>query len=223
MVIQPGEVDELNVDNGDTVEEDEQIAIVNARTGKQTLKAPTAGTIIQLDKAEGDLVATDSPFAVIANLDELTIQLSVTASVRDLIEKETTYDAVVDNGTYEAAVTSIGIMPNDQGLYPVELKMQNEDRSILPGMVVTVNVPEKRVDHTILVPTAAIVEETDGAFVYIVSDGRVTKTKVDIADVQSDQTAIESGVKAGDEIVVNGQLSLQDKSEVNVVKEGASS
>nr|WP_269448158.1 efflux RND transporter periplasmic adaptor subunit [Lentibacillus sp. JNUCC-1] len=223
MLPQPGEIDSLEVENGDTVEEDDKLATLASRAGKQTIKAPKAGTIINLSANEGDMVSAEEPFAIVADLDEMTAEFGVTSNVLDLIKKDKTYELTFQGETYEADVTEKSVMPNDQGLYTAKVSIENKGNVLLPGMVVQMMVPEKRVKDSVLIPTEALVEESDGAYVYVVSDGKVTKTEIETEEIQSDKTAVKSGLKTGDQVVVTGQTSLADGSEVEVVKEGESS
>lgn len=215
-----GEVDELKVENGDKVKKDDVIAKLKTQMGIQDLKATKDGEITQLDVKKGDVVTEENPLAIIVNLDKVEVNFSVTDSVRSLFKKDAKLDAVVNEKDFKAEVTSIGKMPDDTGLYPIKATVENKDDFILPGMTVLITVLEDRIKESIILPTEAIVEETEGSFIYLVEDDHVVKKEVEIKATQSDQTAIEGEVEEGDQVVINGQLTLSDGSKVNVVKEG---
>lgn len=216
----PGEVDELKVENGDQVEEDDLIAILKTQVGQQNIKAPQNGEIVQLEVEEGDVVTDAEPFAMVIDLGEIKVDFPVTNHVRSLLEKGDTYISIIDDQEYEIKITSISILPDETGLYPIEASLENKDNKVLPGMVAVMNVPERRIENGLILPTSAIIEETDGAFIYLVQDNEAVKREITILESQSDQTAIEGDVQAGDQVVINGQLTLEDGSKVNVVKEG---
>ncbi|GAB3065796.1 efflux RND transporter periplasmic adaptor subunit [Virgibacillus ainsalahensis] len=218
MLQAPGEIDTLEVANGDMVEEDDLIATVSTQAGTQNIRAPKDGEITNLQAAEGEMATTEEPIAVVADLDTVKLQLTATADVRDLFSVEDTLNVLIDGNEYEAEVTSVGTMPDDTTLYPIEATVDNEDREIIPGLVAEVTVPESTVEDTIIVPTEAVVEEDDEAFVYVVNEDSAVQTTVTIQETQSEQTAIEGEVQAGDEIVVNGQLTLGDGDTVEVVE-----
>lgn len=220
MIQMPGEIDELGVGNGDQVEEDDLIATLKTQVGQQNIEAPSKGEIVQLEVEEGDLVTDAEPLAMIIDLENVKVTFTVTSKLRSLLEKDATLDVVINDEKYTAKITSISIMPDETGLYPVEAIVENEDSEILPGMVAVMHVPETRIENAIILPTAAVIEDSDGAFIYIVQDDQVVKTEITILEAQSDETAIEGEVNAGDQVVVNGQLTLEDGSKVNVVKEG---
>lgn len=48
MLGQPGEVDELKVDNGDEVKKDNHLAVIKSEAGEQTIKAPSKGIVANM-------------------------------------------------------------------------------------------------------------------------------------------------------------------------------
>ncbi|HLR09277.1 MAG TPA: efflux RND transporter periplasmic adaptor subunit [Bacillota bacterium] len=220
MVEQPSEIDSLEVTNGDRVEKDDLLATIATPSGRTNIYANQAGEIANLNVEEGSIATTEEPLAVIADLDTLKLEFTVTAKTRKLLTKDEKYPVQIAGEEYEAKIISIDTMPDDTGLYPVEATVENADEDILPGMVAVLKVPEKRVKDAILVPTETIVEEGDEAFVYVVEDNQAKKTDVTIGETQSDQTSIEGDIAEGDTVVVNGQLTLSDGEQVNIVKEG---
>lgn len=219
MVENPGEIDSLEVGNGDKVDKDDVIGTIKSPAGKQTLYAPKAGEVVHLEADEGDIVSNEEPLAIIADMDTMKLKFTVTADVQKLLKKEEKHKAIINNKEYEAEITSIDMMPDDTGLYPVEATIENDKTAILPGMTAMIQIPEKRVKKAIILPTEAIIEESDETFIYIVKDDQAVKTEIDIKETQSDKTAIEGEVKKGDQVVVNGQLTLSDGYKVDVVKE----
>jgi len=219
IVIQsPGEVDSLEVDNGDLVEEDDIIAKLSTPVGKQTIRAPKDGEVANLKAAEGDTVSTEEPFALIADLDTIKLNFTVTADVRKLVEVDKKMNVTIENKQYEATITSVSTMPDDTGLYPVEAKVDNEGHALLPGMVAELAVPEQQIKDAIIVPTASIIEEDDETFVYVVKDNQAKKQVITVVETQSAETAVEGDIQIGDSVIVTGQLTLSDGVQVNVVK-----
>ncbi|SDQ13904.1 efflux RND transporter periplasmic adaptor subunit [Virgibacillus salinus] len=216
----PGELTELEVENGEMVEEDDLIATIQTARGDQNIYASKDGEIANLNAEEGAMVSNSEPLAVIADFDTMKLNFTVAAGTLDLFEKEDTFTASIDDIEYDAEITSIGSMPDDTGLYPVEATIENKDEAVLAGMVAVMKVPEKRVKDTVIVPTAAIVDESGETFIYVIEDEKAIKKEVSIKESQSNETAIEGEVNDGAQVVTNGQLTLTDESKVNVVKEG---
>lgn len=220
MLDTPGEVTELEVQNGETVEEDDYIATISTPAGNRTIRASLDGVIASLQGSEGDFVSNEEPFVVVADMTPPVIQVSVTNNIQKLLEVDDEVSVTVDGEKYEATVESIDPMPDDTALYPVGLTLdeeETEDADILPGTVAEIVIPQERLEDVLLVPSEAVVTEADEAFVYVIKEGVAEKIAVTVQESQSDQTAIESEeVKAGDQVVTSGQLTLSDGARVNV-------
>lgn len=220
IVQMPGEIEAIKVAAGDHVEKNDVIATIKTQAGNQTIKAPASGELVEFSQKEGNFVTETDPIAMIAHMDEIVINIAVTSNVRALFKKDEKVRTVIEGQELEAVIDVIGKMPNETGLYPIQATVINHDGNIIPGLIASLYVPEEQMKEAMIVPTAAIVNEEDGSFVYIVKDHQAKKVAVEIKITQTDQTAIEGEVYAGDRVVMNGQLTLVDGSKVNVVKEG---
>src|SRR5699024_1062547 len=78
MVQNPGEIDEVNVENGDRVEKDDIIVKIKSPAGIQNVRAPEDGEVANLDVKEGDIVSYEESLDVLIVL--LTISFHLTAS-----------------------------------------------------------------------------------------------------------------------------------------------
>jgi len=215
----PGEIDELLVENGDQVKEDDIIAKIKTPVGIQNVRAPEDGEVIELAAKEGDIVSEEDPLALIIDLDQLTLDFTVTDKDRSLFKKDKKFDVTIDRKTYELTVKSIAKLPNDTGLYPISGTVKNKKERLLPGMIATIHVPEKLVSKALIIPTESLIEDSDETFVYIIKDDTAIHIDVTVIEAQSDLTAIEGDLDEGDTIVLNGQLTLSDGTEVEVVNE----
>lgn len=218
MVQTPGEVDALEAENGDYLDEDDIIAKISTAAGTQNVRATSDGQLMNLHVDEGEMVSNEEPIAYIADLDTVKIQFSVTAGAHSLFSVDDTVKVTVDNEEYEATITQIDTMPDDTGLYPVVATIDSDEEEILPGIIAEVIVREKRASDSLIVPTAAIVEEENTNFVYVVKDNIVEKQEVTILETGSRETAIEGDVSKGDKVVVSGQLTLSDGIQVEVTE-----
>ncbi|GAA0436526.1 hypothetical protein GCM10008983_11550 [Lentibacillus halophilus] len=222
MVPNSGEITELNVANGDTVEENASLLTIKTAAGSRNIRASTAGNIAQLDAEEGDRVSGSDPVMVISNVDPMIITASVTTDIRQLLEKGTTYTVTIGEQDYDAELTERSAMPGDKGLYPIKATINpnpDDAETVLTGMTATMHIPEKRVSDAIIVPTESVVTGRGDPFVYVVENSKAVKTDVVIRETKSKKTAVKGVIQDGDHVVVNGLLTLSDGASVNVVKE----
>lgn len=219
MLQAAGEIDSIEKEEGSDVKKDDSLFVVKTPYGKQTIKAPKDGTLVNFSKKEGDTVSTEEPVALIADLETLNISFSVTEKDRQHFKKEQTLQATYNGKKEKITITSIGTLPGDTGLYPIEATIDNKDNKIVSGTILKITVPTKRIKNTLKIPTEALVEEAGETFIYIAKDNKAEKVNVTIKETQSDYTAVEGKLKEKDQVIVNGQLTLTDGNKIKVVEE----
>lgn len=219
MIEQPLEVDTLEVNVGDTVEEDETVAELTLDGNTQSVDAPEAGEVIQIQAGEGENIDPEEPFMLIADTDEWKAEGSASESMLNLLNIDDEVEVTVSGEEKTAAITNIDQIPDDTGLYPVTATFEAGDASFISGAVAKITVEETVESDALLVPTEAVVESERESFVFVVTDEEtVEQREVSVITMQSRQTAIEGDIEAGEEIVITGQSGLEDGDAVEVVK-----
>lgn len=218
QVEEPGELKTLKVSNGDEVKKDEHVATLKTASGEQELEVPEKGEVAKLDVSEGDMVSDEDPLLVVNDTDKLKATFSLTGDNQKHFEKDDKANLYIDDEKYEGKVVSVDSLPNDVGQYDVKVEMDNDD-DILAGTSAKLEIKETREKDTLIVPTDAIVSETDEDFVFIAEDNQAKKVEVDITETQTDQTAVDADLKKDDEVIVKGQFTLTDEADIDV-KEG---
>lgn len=214
----PGEVDDIEVVEGDHVSKNDTLFTLKTAAGKQTIKAPKDGKVLQLKAEKGATISNENPAAMIADGDKMKMELSVTSALRKHFKQDDTYDVQFNSKKYKAVVTYIGAMPEENGLYTVKAEVDNKKDVFIAGDIAALMLPVKAVKDTVILPTAAIVEKDNQSYVYLVKDGEAREEKVEITEMQSDESAVEGNVKKGDQVVVNGQQTLSNHSKVNATE-----
>src|SRR5690625_6302695 len=116
------------------------------------------------------MATNEEPLAILIDIDDMKVQLTVTSTVRSLMKLDDTVTTLIDGDEYKVEITSIGKIPDDTGLYPIEGIVDNKDKKLLPGMIAKVTIPQNKVKDAIVLPTEAIVEESDGTFIYRIEE-----------------------------------------------------
>jgi len=101
----------------------------------------------------------------------------------------------------------------------VKLKAQfpNDDRSLFPNQFVNVRMLIDTRHDAVIVPSAAVQRSALGTFVYVVkSDDTVALRKVAVGVSEGDNVTIDSGVAAGEQLVVEGVDRLRDGAKVEL-------
>ena len=95
-------------------------------------------------------------------------------------------------------------------------RLPNPGARLKPGMFARVSLEFGRRDSALLVPEQAIVPRSDGRFVFRVVEGRAQLTRIETGVRRPGEVEVLAGLQAGDTIVADGQLRLQDGAAVSV-------
>ena len=86
-----------------------------------------------------------------------------------------------------------------RGVFP------NQDKSLLPGLFVRIQVPTGVIKDALMVPDAALARDQRGYYLYTVNQANQVEYKpVELGPLQKGQRVILKGIKAGDRVVING-------------------
>ena len=103
----------------------------------------------------------------------------------------------------------------------VELAVDNADGALKAGMIAQVALVRRERAGAIVVPLAAIVPRKGEHYVFAVENGHAVRKRVQIAALVGSEAVLESGVAAGDQIVVEGHRGLQDGLPIEEIAEAA--
>jgi membrane fusion protein (multidrug efflux system) len=105
------------------------------------------------------------------------------------------------------------------GIIPIQAEIPNSDQRLLPGMYASLDVLLPDSGKKIVVPQSAITFNLYGETAYVVGqDSTVQQVTVRTGARRDNLVVVESGIKAGDMVVVAGQLKLSNGTKVNVVE-----
>ena len=96
---------------------------------------------------------------------------------------------------------------------------ENRDRRLWPGEFLNVQL-ELGVEHNaVVIPATAVQNGQQGKYVYVVQpDGTATLQLVKTSRSYRQMAVIDSGVKLGDRVIVDGQIAVAPNNKVNVVR-----
>lgn len=108
------------------------------------------------------------------------------------------------------------------GTIVAKATFENRDLTLWPGQYVDVEIDLDTRPNTVSVPTVALQTGQRGPFVFVVrDDGTADLRNVETGGIEDDRTAILKGLKAGERVVVEGQLRLANGARVRETVKGA--
>jgi multidrug efflux system membrane fusion protein len=103
------------------------------------------------------------------------------------------------------------------GTVKLRALFENKDDSLFPQQFVNARLTVDTLANAIVAPNAAIQQGAQGPFVYVVnSDDTVSVRQIKTGPVDGQRTAILSGLKAGERVVIDGVDRLRDGAKVAV-------
>ncbi|HKI02676.1 MAG TPA: efflux RND transporter periplasmic adaptor subunit [Thermoanaerobaculia bacterium] len=105
------------------------------------------------------------------------------------------------------------------GTVKLRATISNGDHRFWPGRFVKIRLVLDTIEQAVLVPAAAPQTNALGPFVYVVKDDSTAEQRtVTPGQRQGDLVVISQGLKAGEQVVVNGQLGVTPGGKVRVEK-----
>ena len=97
----------------------------------------------------------------------------------------------------------------------VKAQFPNTDEVLWPSQFVNVTMIVRVEPNALVVPAAAIQESQDGSYVWVVRADKTVEMRIVTVDRQlGDETVVHDGVKAGEQVVTEGQLRLEPGTKV---------
>jgi RND family efflux transporter MFP subunit len=100
-----------------------------------------------------------------------------------------------------------------------EIDITNPDSALAPGIYCTVELHIPRKTPSLLVPADAIIFNRNGMQVAVVNNGKAELRKVKVKRDLGTRVEVDSGIKAGDQVILNPPVTLGDGSKVQAMPE----
>ncbi|MCU0348994.1 MAG: efflux RND transporter periplasmic adaptor subunit [Saprospiraceae bacterium] len=183
------------------------------------IKAPISGFVTNKMIEKGSLVAPGMQLAMITNISRLKMQVYLTEEQVVTVKKGQRIGMKADlfpDRNFEGTVTFIDVNADLSRRYLVEIEIANTGDVLKSGMTGTVYFKGGASRQVLSVPREAIVGSLQDAKIYVVENNKAVLRPVVTGSVFGNKVQIKEGVEAGVEIVVSGQINLQDGMDINV-------
>ena len=106
---------------------------------------------------------------------------------------------------------------NATGQVTLRATVPNSDHRFWPGRFVNIRLVLNTIHSAVLVPASAPQMSANGSFVYVVKpDSTADQRQVTLGQRQGDLIVVETGVAAGEQVVINGQLGVTPGGKVHI-------
>ena len=186
-----------------------------------TIKAPFSGVITKKMVDLGSVVGVGTPVVEITDIGQL--KLTVSVPERDVLKFKrgqsvsVTADVYGDK-MYEGKVTNISVVADRSHNFKVQITVTNKNRELLAGMYGSVRLTNTKSVNRLAIPRKALIGSSKAPRVYVVRNGKAKLVSFTAGTSDGDYVEVISGISAKDQIVVKGQVNLQDNVNVTVQK-----
>jgi len=211
-----------------------RLAMVNAKTqltqaninvGDTRIKAPISGFINKKYIEPGSILAgmPATELFDIVNVSKLKLKVTVNESqVASLkVGDVTTIKAsVYPDKEFSGKITFIASKADESLNFPVEIEIANNtENDLKAGMYGTAEFASKQQKSSLkIVPRNAFVGSVSSNQIFIVENGTAKLKKVTAGRILGDKVEILDGLNDGQQVIVTGQINLQEGSKVEIIK-----
>jgi multidrug efflux system membrane fusion protein len=193
--------------------------IVSPVTGRIGLRQVDPGNYIQTTDANGIVVVTEmQPMSVIFSIPEDNLPQVEKRLMTGAKLPATAFDR---SDTLQLATGVLQTVDNQidttTGTIKLRSIFKNDDNALFPNQFVNVRLLVDTLSGAVLVPNAAIQHGAPGSYVYLAKpDGTAAVQKVVTGASDATNTAVTSGLSAGDQVVIDGTDRLRDGAHIAV-------
>jgi len=192
------------------------IDLLKEQIRKTEIRAPFNGVIGLRNISEGSYITPATRIAALQNINQIKVEFSVPEKYANTIQKGS-----------NVLFTTEGKKQLHAKIYAIEPKIDdvtrnvimraicaNPKQEILPGSFAKVSIVTSTNTNAYLIPTQAIVPILKGQKVYVAQGDSVIERKVKTGVRKDDVIEVTEGLKAGDEVVVEGVMYLRQGAKV---------
>jgi membrane fusion protein, multidrug efflux system len=186
-----------------------------------TIKSPISGVITKKQVEEGEYINIGSPIVTIIDISMLRIKLNVSeANVYQLKlnDKAIITTDVYRGVTFEGNISFISSQGDESHNYPVEIVITNNSKYPLKsGTFANVMIKLPMAEEALYIPRESLLGSITDAEVYIAENNKAVLKKIVVGNGNDKYLQIISGLKEGEEVIVNGQINLSENKAIKIV------
>lgn len=198
--------------------------IVKAQLDNTIIRAPIGGKVTAILAKIGEMISSAVPILTILDVSELYVKSGISekdiASVRISQEVEILIDAFPRNQFKGEVVTKGAAVDPQSKTLEIRIKIIDPETEIPPGVFARANILIEKKANTLIIPDTALTRKKDGLFVFVVNGEMVEKRTVTTGITRNKQVEILQGLQKDEEIVILGNITLEDGDRIIVNNRG---
>jgi membrane fusion protein (multidrug efflux system) len=212
-----------DIDNADAAAKVAKAAfdLAATRLGYARIAAPFPGIITKRYLDPGSLVtANNVNLFMLMDLSAMKVIVSVLEKDIPLIKEGKDAQVTVDAypgkefvGVVKRYAEAVDLSTRTMA---VEIDVPNRDRLLKPGMFARVILIVDQHPNAITIPTAAVLSDDKGSYVFITMNNTARRTPVSLGVEQNSRTEILAGLTGNESVITTGQQFVRDGSPISI-------
>ncbi len=225
-----GKIIEKVKEDGSPVNKNEAIAYIDRdevglKFEKAPIESPMTGIVGRVFVDKGVNVNSQTPIALVVNMDKVKIDLEVPekylAKISLAQEAKIKVDAYPQED-FSGEVTKISpVVDLATRSAPVEISVDNQEHRLKSGMFAKVSLVIEEHKNIPVILKEAIMGKDSDVFVFTIENNKAVLKKIKLGIRQGPYYAVKEGLQAGDLVVIMGQQRLRENAQVSIEIEEA--
>lgn len=189
--------------------------------GDVSIKTSVAGIVNTKNIEPGSYVSAGTAAFDVVNISTLKLKVNVDEKNVGALKVGQTVDVLVSvmpDKKFNGKITFIAPKADANLNFPVEIEIPNPKNELRAGMYGTAKFGEGSAVNALVVPRPAFVGSVSDNKIFVMKGGKAVEKKVQSGRSFGDNIEVLSGLNAGDEVIISGQINLFDQTPVQVIK-----
>lgn len=200
------------------------MATLSQQLDYSVVRSPINGTIQELKLEQGSFASPGAPIATIVDINQL--KMVVNLDEKDVVKVTQNQQVEMTTDVYPGVkfhgnIGQIAVQADEARKYKVTIDLKNNSAYPLKaGMFGQVELPvaERFVEVAPMIPRKSVVGSIKKPQVYVVDQDRAVLKSIELGNNKEDKVAVLNGLNVGDEIVVTGQINLENGKQIKIIQ-----
>lgn len=201
---------------------EKRLATTKTQLSLSMIVAPFAGVVDEVNIKVGETAAPGMGGIRVINMNKLKVVAKVADAYSGKIKKG---DKVIvnlpdANINFESTVSYAGLnVAANSRTFEVEIKIPSNVKGLKPNMLAKISINDLTTNNALVIPLNTVQKSADGeAFVFLANNNKAELRTVKLGTSYNTQVVIESGLQAGETLIVEGYDDLIQGQELNIIK-----
>jgi HlyD family secretion protein len=185
------------------------------------IRSPIDGVVADRPFYPGEMATAGTPLLTVMDVSQVVARAHIPQSDVSLLKvgDDATISVPGEDGFVAGKITVVSpaLDPNSTTV-EVWIQMKNPEQRLKPGSSVQLSILAKTINDAIIIPASSVLTAQDGATSVMVAgtDGRAHQTAVNVGVRQGDDVQIVNGLQAGDRVVATGAYGLPNGARISI-------